>query len=40
MLTTTELQVAVNTASVQVTALEKQLGEATDREAKEVKVGS
>ena len=40
MLTTTELQAAVNAVSMQVTVLEKQLGEAMDQEAKEVKVGS
>ena len=40
MLTATELQVAVNAVSAQVTALEKQFGEAVDRAVKEAKVGS
>ena len=37
MLTAAELKVALDMASVQVTALGRQLDEATDREAKEVK---
>ena len=43
MLTTTELKAALDAASVQVTALGRQLEEATDREVKEAvdaKVGS
>ena len=43
MLTATELKVALDMASAQVTALGRQLEEATDREAKEAadaKVGS
>ena len=43
MLTTAELKVVLDTASAQVTALGRQLEEATDREVKEVadvKVGS
>ena len=40
MPTTTELKTAVDTVNAQVVALEKQLVEATDQEAREVKVGS
>ena len=40
MLTAAELWAAMNAVSAQVTALEKQLGEAMDQEAKEAKVGS
>ena len=43
MLTTAELKAALDTASAQVTALGRQLEEATDQEAKEAadaKVGS
>ena len=40
MLTAAELKAAVDAVSGQVTVLEKQLGEAADREAKEGKVGS
>ena len=40
MPTTTELKMAIDAANAQVAALEKQLMEAADREAKEAKVGS
>ena len=40
MLTAAELKAALDVASVQVTALGRQLEEAADREAREAKVGS
>ena len=40
MLTAAELEVAMDAASTQVTALGKQLEEAADQEVKQAKVGS